>query len=111
MNYNIKSIYKLTDELQENLVEGQPFTKPHYDKLEYVARHIHQGYKKDLYMLEPHGFYYIELVKCNKPASKVFYYKEFLLFGVLIEVVDDKIFLFNTSENQIYIDGQLNIVV
>lgn len=106
----VEDCYELEGDYQNQFLGNEVFPKPKYKKLKPSKRTVNKVHYNDVYILEPNHYYYVNFnVNYKKEFEGVLYYIELsenCLLNGLISVIgenEDKLYLFNASQNVIYI--------
>lgn len=106
----VEDCYELEGDYQNQFLGNEVFPKPKYKKLKSSKRTVNKVHYNDVYILEPNHYYYVSFsVSYKKEFEGVLYYiklSENCLLNGLISVMgenEDKLYLFNASQNVIYI--------
>lgn len=108
MKLTVNECFKLNTDYQNQFLGKEVFPEPVYDKLKVVERTVNKIHYEDIYLLEPQHYYYITfkedvkglLIKINASLIKN---------GLVVSIIDEKMFLFNASQNIIYLQKGSNI--
>ena len=111
MKITVDKCFKLDTDLQTQFLGNEVFPKPKYIRVDFVKRTINQVYYEDIYLLEPLSYYCItfeEDISSYNEDSKTHLIKTNHMFqenGLLFQfnMKEKKIFLFNSSQNIIYL--------
>lgn len=111
MKITIKNCYKLDTDLQIQFIGNEVHPKPKYIQLNTTKRTINQVYYDDIYLLEPFHYYYINLNEEIEDYDIIKIHISFKENGLLtsIDKKNNRIFLFNSSENIVYLQKNAKI--
>lgn len=107
MKVLFNKIYKMDEEYQENLLDGNNFDRVTYTEIRPQVRNVKGLTYNDVYILEPESFYQISL-KTNIPYNfeeftpNIIWVKAGLIFSKLYKK-DKLIFVYNITKNHIYL--------
>lgn len=103
MNLTVKDCYWLSNDFQNQFISREVKPEPEYIKLKLAERTIHKIHYKDVFILEPKQYYKIAFEEDISDA-KTFEFDETLLKnGLLYSFKKNHLYLFNTSDNQIFL--------
>ena len=108
MKLTVDECFELDTDYQSQFLGKEVFPKPNYKKLKVVERTVNKVHYDNIYLLEPQHYYYATFkedfgglrVKINAPL---------LQNGLLVSVSDEKMYLFNASQNIIYLQKGVSI--
>lgn len=106
MKIIVDECYELNGDYQNQFLGKEVFPKPKYTKLKPAERTVHSVHYEDVYILEPLHYYYVTLNDEVKGLNNFFKIQNpFLENGLIIEISikENKIYLFNASQNIIYL--------
>lgn len=108
MNVTINECYELDSDYQNQFLGIEVFPEPNYKKLKVAERSVNKVHYKDVYILEPSHYYYVtfnEKLSSLNGISALKINKKFYLNGLIfsLDYDKDRIFIFNASQNIIYI--------
>lgn len=106
MRITVKDCYVLNDDFQNQFIGREIFPEPGYDKMRLSERTVNQVHYDNVYILEPGRFYYVTF---NENMTSEYYNihigKYFIKNGLVVrlESTENKLFLYNASQNIIYL--------
>lgn len=106
MRITVKDCYVLNDDFQNQFIGREIFPEPGYDKMRLSERTVNQVHYDNVYILEPGRFYYVTF---NENMTSEYYNihigKHFIKNGLVVrlESTENKLFLYNASQNIIYL--------
>ena len=113
MKVSVNECYELEGDYQNQFLGVEVFPKPNYKKIQLAERSVHKVHYKDIYILEPLHYYYINFNEdISLEENQVIKIQEIFYENGLIINIDykkNRIYLFNASQNIIYL--QKNTVI
>ena len=106
MKITVNECYELEGDYQNQFLGKEVYPKPKYKKLKSAERSVNKVHYNDVYILEPLHYYYItfnEDLDFLNEKHKINIKSPFYENGLLMSINENKIFLFNASQNIIYI--------
>lgn len=105
MNITVDECYELKGDYQNQFLGKEVFPEPSYKKIKLSERSINQVHYNDVYILEPLHYYYVTFKEKIDKTNLLEIQKAFYFNGILMELDFDnnKIYLFNASQNIIYL--------
>lgn len=101
MKITIDECYELEGDYQNQFLGVEVFPRPKYQKLRLSKRTINSVHYTDVYILEPLHYYYATLNEEIDNSLKI--EQAYALNGLIIHLEDNRVFIFNASQNFVYI--------
>ena len=106
MKVTIKDCYVLSEDFQNQFIGKDVLPEPSFEKLKLSKRTAHQIRYEDVYILEPHKFYYVTFneTMVNEHYS-IYVYKAFIKNGLMVrlESTENRLYIYNASQNIVYL--------
>lgn len=111
MKLTVNECFELDSDYQNQFLGVEVFPEPTYNRLKLSKRSVNQIHYEDIYILEPSHYYYITFnEKVNDNDLKNLRIKTpYFSNGLLITINENKIYLFNASQNIIYLQKGVEI--
>lgn len=105
--YEIVSIYKLREDLQDILITNDIIPELSFERLEHVSRNLFGAYRRNLYIIEPECYYHIIFKGIDSDVKNYFDVDHLLKWGLFTSIDYDAkiIYCFNPTQNQIFIQA------
>ena len=100
MDLIVKDCYELDIDYQVQFLGIEVFPKPSYKKLSVSERSVNKVHYDNIFLLEPNHYYYVTFTEDFNSAKIT---APLFLNGLIVSVNNNKMFLFNASQNIIYL--------
>ncbi len=106
MKVTVKDCFVLSDDFQNQFLGKDVLPEPTYEKLALSKRTAHQIRYENVFILEPHRFYYVTF---NETMASEYYnihvVKHFIKNGLIVrlESTENKLYIYNASHNIVYL--------
>jgi hypothetical protein len=112
MKITVNDCYELEGDYQNQFLGIEVFPKPKYKKLKGAERSVNKVHYDDVYILEPQHYYYVTFnEEIDERESfirpNLYLFQNGLLFSFSSE--ENKMYLFNASQNIIYLQKGVSI--
>ena len=107
----VKKCYKIKGDFEDCFISKSGINiTPGYDELKLSSRSIASTRYEDIFIIEPNCYYYIEF---NEDISSIIGENQFRTFevsdvlydiGLLTSLLKNKMYIYNTTQNIIYIE-------
>ena len=108
MKLTVNECFELDTDYQSQFLGKEVFPEPNYKKLKVVERSVNKVHYENIYLLEPQHYYYVTF-KENFEGLQVKLNTPLLQNGLVVSVLDEKMYLFNASQNIIYLQKGVSI--
>lgn len=109
MKVTVNECYELEGDYQNQFIGNEVYPKPKYKKVRAAERTVNKVHYNDVFILQPLHYYCITI---NEDISdeKEFFINPFVIKnGLISSNFEGKIFLFNASQNIIYLQKNAKI--
>lgn len=108
MNVTVNECYELEGDYQNQFLGVEVFPKPKYKKVKSAERTVNKVHYDDVYILQPLHYYYVTFHE-NINNSNIKIQAPFFLNGVIVFIDDNRMYLFNSSQNIVYLQKNMKI--
>ena len=99
----IEDCYKLNTDYQNQFLGNEVFPEPHYEKVLLSERTVNKIRYKNVYILEPNHYYYVTFQEDIYDKNFYIMNKAVFMNGLMGQLGEDKVFLYNASQNMVYL--------
>ena len=113
MELRVKNVFKLSNDYNEVFINKGFKVNSKYHQIQLSSRTINKVQHDDIYILEPHCYYYITFYEEFYDTVVLFEYISDLAEAGLIYNYDEtqqRLYVYNCNENMVYLQQKVNIL-
>lgn len=113
MKLRVKEVFKLSNDYNEIFINNGFKANNKYHQVQLSSRIINKVQHDDIYILEPHCYYYITFYEKLYDTAVLFEYISDLAEAGLIYNYNEeqqRLYVYNCNENMVYLQHKVNII-
>lgn len=111
MKLTIKNVFKLSDDYSDIFINKGFTAHCKYNQIQLSSRTINKIYYEDIYILEPHCYYYITFYE-ELYDTNVNFISDLAEVGLICNYNKEqqRLYVYNCNENMVYLQHKVNII-